>query len=317
MFLIVIYLIVPLVARGRSQGLSMFPWWYYALYVQNSAFGSDQPSQLLPTWSLAVEEQFYILWPFFVYFIRPKRLLKVLFVTIVASTILKIALFSYINNPNVTLFHFDELGLGALIAAYTRSDAFSPIRLRKYGIYAMGLLVFVVCWLSMFGYTDLFGGTGLGLATTLLGIGFSGLLVVCLNAQPGSWTYGLFTNRVLIRIGKISYGIYLWHALLYGFYRATPIYRALMQSHSTALRLLNALLLLGIPILFAECSWRFIEEPVLRLKAKFETPGASDGVPASSPQPAAPPHGGEAYREPAHRIKTLLQVSDPPAADGS
>jgi peptidoglycan/LPS O-acetylase OafA/YrhL len=178
-----------------------------ATYLSNWVMASGQwLGPLSHTWSLAIEEQFYILWPIAlllgVKYLRPSRLIWLLIVGIVAVEIGRAAAWAgglpLERQTFGTDLQADGLLLGCVLAIVMHRR---PLQVPGVaGPLALGLLFFVAFLLP--------GGlyTSVGNATAVLA---SGLLVTVLVSSER--TDPIFHSRWLGGLGLISYGLYLWH----------------------------------------------------------------------------------------------------------
>ena len=156
-------------------------------------------------WSLAVEEQFYILFPWFIKFVRKRSLI----VAAVATTIFVAECIRFIliwqgYEPSVT-FHnsltcFDALGIGLLIGV---SPSWNEKKSRL--IFIVGLIMLSVSYLMPMYYLY-------GLPVLFVGLA-SGMLVQGLRAPGVSSLFG--SIPALKHIGKVSYGMYLIHPMIF------------------------------------------------------------------------------------------------------
>jgi peptidoglycan/LPS O-acetylase OafA/YrhL len=239
--------------------------WSYFMLLQNNAYainGADL-NFISPSWSLAIEEQFYLLFPL-LFIARPPRrvLLGILVVMVVVSVLTRGAPFSRIVAvPGVnewqyyfTLCHLDGLAVGAIISivlADTRWRAF----LRCNGLLLTSLWVFLG-----FGVLAAAKWTGsLGPFLTLWLALFYGIaLILAALAHPVA---GFLRSRVLRFFGDISYGLYLFHvptlALLTALFvspRADPLSQRPLSC---------TLIAISISVTLAFVSRRFLELPVI------------------------------------------------------
>src|SRR5258708_32959591 len=98
-----------------GQALRTAPWWAYLLFVQN-LFHLALPPAMGPTWSLAIEEQYYFAWAPIVRVLgRPWALWIVLVSAMVASPLLRMSHHTWIT-PTHTLTHIDGIAMGSLVA---------------------------------------------------------------------------------------------------------------------------------------------------------------------------------------------------------
>lgn len=224
------------------------------------------PEATLHFWSLAVEEQFYLVWPLFMLFIPQRFLLHwiLLFILIGAGS----QLFITDTEFGYLLPHacFDALGIGALLAWITTYKSQSlPKFYRAASLLAIISAVIIV--LNTLGILYVKQGR---FAHAL--IGAWAIIHVLLHHQKQSIFTRALSHSWLIKMGKVSYGIYLYHILYY--LVAYPIWK---QSFLPLLKNINQayhpwiFLVLNFGIFYFICwlSWKYIEKPILQLKTRF------------------------------------------------
>jgi peptidoglycan/LPS O-acetylase OafA/YrhL len=92
----------------------------------------------------------------------------------------------------------------------------------------------------------------------------SGVVLTALYASPGSFLHKLLSLRSLVFLGRRSYGFYLYHPVV------MALTEPLRVSHSYVNLFAVVALNLSLSLLLTELSYRFLEQPMLRLKARFE-----------------------------------------------
>jgi peptidoglycan/LPS O-acetylase OafA/YrhL len=144
--LVSIFIVLPLVLHQQAHDIFQraHPWWSYFFYLQNLLV-ADPPGAFGPlgvTWSLAVEELFYLVWPFVVRFLRVTPLRWVAWGIIAGSPLLRLFLSTHhvliYSNPFCRL---DGMMAGALLALYVRKPGIQPT---KFTNHAWVMLVFAV-----------------------------------------------------------------------------------------------------------------------------------------------------------------------------
>ncbi|MCT8329026.1 acyltransferase family protein [Albidovulum sediminis] len=209
---------------------------------------SAELQPLLHTWSLAIEEQYYFLFPLMLLAMRSFRIRTVAFV------ILLLVLISFIfaewawrlnaeRSFFFTLSRFWEIGVGSICAFLTIGRAQRSSNLLSMA--GLALIVFAV-----FAYSD---NIPFPSAYTLVPV--VGTALVVLYAAEGTWVARLLSLRGVFGIGLISYSAYLWHQPLFAFARLRNLTE---PGHGTMGALSVAALVL------AWATWRFVEQPFRR-----------------------------------------------------
>jgi peptidoglycan/LPS O-acetylase OafA/YrhL len=241
---------VQLVEYGRSVIATVLFVSNLHFYETSSYFGGDAHSQpLLHTWSLAVEEQYYLILPIIMLALRPfgRRVLMagigVLAMLSLAASVIVLSI-----EPAAAFYLLPtrlwELLLGLLVAR-TRLP-FLDVRLARELLAAAGLLLIV-------GAVLLYDrGTPFpGLAAVPPSLGTAILLAV--GAQGSSHVGKLLSHPVAVFFGLISYSLYLWH---------WPVIVLLKQGIPTdALHARLMIAAFALSTLLAWLSWRFVEQP--------------------------------------------------------
>jgi peptidoglycan/LPS O-acetylase OafA/YrhL len=251
------------------------------LYQQNWLFlGEMQMTQYLAvTWSLAIEEQFYILWPFIVYFAKREKLLKLTVWVIVLSLLSRIlaalvwgyssyfSLFFYFNS----FTRFEEILVGALLAILFSDPAMIPF-IRRYSLPAFLSTLSVFIFLCVLSYPNrphpLFGNISLtvfGYTTAAL---FSASLIGVFVTHPeGSVLRRIFSSAPLVFFGKYSYSIYLFHMSIV-LVLSEYFWHTKMRGWN--IYLLYAALVFLLTALVGWLTWQLLEKHILGLKKYFE-----------------------------------------------
>jgi peptidoglycan/LPS O-acetylase OafA/YrhL len=234
------------------------PWFYaFASNVHDSIHGPIEGS-LSSFWSIAVEEQFYIVWPWLVLFV-PRRILPVTFVGfIVIATGARYAFGSVGFDAvyRLTICRMDLLAAGALLALIDLRDPDwferQRGRLLTCGVLAVGL--FVVLSISTRSFRTsmnhpLFNIVGFALSAVF----FTAVLAYVRSGK--GWATAALRHRVLVYIGKISYMSYLLHELALNLAGRLELPRAPTAA-------IGLTLTLGL----ASVSWYVLEQPLQRLR---------------------------------------------------
>jgi len=246
------------------------------------------------SWSLAIEEQFYLVWPFVVFTLSPKRLMSVciavIFVAIIARCLqLWVLGLGPISVYVITFSRIDALAIGAWIALALRQESGKTLlfRVQKFALIPslLGLgAVVAIDAATMDQYLDeslMYATNGLGMQMvgyTFLALAFGWVVAeIALNQEKGAVSK-VFSTRWLRFLGKYSYAIYLIHLpirafvrdLVYGPPDRSPyiIFPDIAGSYLPAQLVFYIVAM--IPILIAAwLSWNFFEKHFLKLKRFF------------------------------------------------
>lgn len=265
--LIILYLIIPAVFNGS------FSW--YIGYIPNFLFYKNQHwgGMLSHFWSLGVEEQFYIIWPLFLFLIRWSWLKYAIPGIILLSIFFK--MFFYFYYPH-TLFYdtlpiscFDAFGVGAFLAYRTITNNSSDPEMESKLSFKKALLLFLSLFLFLYvsKISFLFG-----ISISLLSFYLIKQAIVGYKGFFG----GLVSNSILTFLGKISYGLYVYHNLIpwllrcltgkeSAFLAVLPVLRWHFLDHPLPLLIVQFILL----VLIASLSWFLLENPFNKLKKHF------------------------------------------------
>ena len=236
-------------------------------------------------WSLCLEEQFYLLWPWVVFRLRDRRkLISLCAGAVLAGPLLRLALqrcappwmLSAALLNHFTPAQIDALLLGGLVALLWRGSS-------QASLLKLARLILVVCSAALIAYLA-FVVHGVQMQPSQYphwiytgGLVFANIFaaatMVC-ALQPGTWTYALLRLRPLRWVGRLSYGAYIFHDLLHGLFVHlvahsgvhSGVHFAAGSPQSSAAA---ALLALPSTLLLAWLSFRFYESPFLNLKERW------------------------------------------------
>jgi peptidoglycan/LPS O-acetylase OafA/YrhL len=224
-----------------------------ALFASNILFWSKsgyfeaaaEENPLLHTWSLAVEEQFYIVFPillFFVWKLGPRRVFWTFFTLALCS--LAFAEWGWRNAPSANFFLAPsrawELLAGSLAALAVHKNG-----VQKNEPLALIGLAAIVFSIFAFDHTTPF-------PSVYALVPVIGVVLVIMFAHSTTLTAKTLSFRVFVGIGLISYSAYLWHQPLFAFARIYAL---------EELTTLVIILLCILTIILAYLSWRFVEQP--------------------------------------------------------
>ena len=242
------------------------PWTHYVFFIQNLLFAAI-PGTLGPTWSLAIEEQFYVFWAPIARFANNAALLPLLIAVLLASPLVRLANTGFLT-PVHTLTHLDGLAVGSLIALSLRMFEFDR---RFWKMVATGGVMFGTAG------AILMHVRGSALTDTLLAFGFGGMLIFALLVTGRQSLYGRFlTWPPLKYLGTISYGLYLIHILCFVVIGAFDLK---MTRYGMWGDLAVVAVRIVLSISAASLLWYGFERPILRLKRHFVASPAAEKEP--------------------------------------
>ncbi|MGH9075958.1 MAG: acyltransferase family protein [Acidimicrobiales bacterium] len=269
--------LVYAVATGIPLGHDLKGLGAIALYVGNWSwnFGAIIPDALGQTWSLAVEEQFYLLWPLVLFLLLRKdrrRLAVGVMAALVAVALVSRILLWRAGVPYIEIYvqteaRLDSLMLGCLLAFATHYGWRLPRRIELLGwTGAAGLAAVTLlahredAWLYQGGFTL---------------VALASVLVVCAALDQASTFGRLLSLRPVKVLGRVSYSIYLWHFM---------IFLAVDRVWPTRPSIERLVAGLGLTAVVSALSYNVIEKPFLRRK---DAGPARRRLPSGSPGSAA------------------------------
>ena len=252
-----VYLQAPWFVGGPVMAaIKAAPWLAYIFFVQN-LFHLALPPAIGPTWSLAIEEQYYFLWAPLVRFLRrPWLLAIVLSAALVASPLMRRTHFAWIT-PTHTLTHLDGIAWGSLLALGLHELPLSRRTWLWMGLIALPLGV-------------LFAGTvaaGTAFLDSALAVAFAGA-VLALIASTGARNpiNALLRRGPLAFYGRISYGLYMTHIMVFIFFGSFDVR---MDRYGIPGNLAVVAFRLAASTVLATALWYGFESQILKLKRYF------------------------------------------------
>jgi peptidoglycan/LPS O-acetylase OafA/YrhL len=250
---------------------------YHLTYTTNIlCFYTNRWNTFSHAWTLGVEEQFYLLWPWVIIFVLEKYLRHVFWLSIligITSTWYCMQLKGHMA-PLLVFNCFDAFGIGGLFAYTMKDERSCKIFQFRLQWFALAALCIYVYWkVSAFFFITTYEAV---FSKTVYAILSLWLINAVINAKPSAFRRYFLENSFLTFIGKISYGIYLYHyvynVLVYNqlnnyLYRITRGHAAL----NSLVRDLHFFYWLHVALIIAisACSYYAIERPFLKLKKYF------------------------------------------------
>jgi peptidoglycan/LPS O-acetylase OafA/YrhL len=262
--LVFMFVLVPLLRPSEERTVfdKSSPWWAYPLFLQNFLIPNPTSAAgpLAVTWSLAIEEQFYLVWPWVVRYYSLTHVRRLAIAVICLSPALRLYLsFHGVNLYTNVFCRLDGLMAGALLALVVRSGTFLPFRFVR-----RAWIILIVAVPLAFATEAV---DARWIVFSLSAVASASFVYLALFSRQ-AWLQGALTNRFLAYTGTISYGLYLLHKIPFDMAKSFHADR-----HP----------LIALPILLAACyamaalSWTLLEKPFLGLKRYFEaTPAGPD-----------------------------------------
>lgn len=281
---------------GHEPALALFrkQWGYAATYLYDFFYASAafrETPLLSHFWSLAVEEQFYLVWPLFIWLAPRSKLPRLLLAVVLSGPLVRFLLFiaclhapmsGWITDPSQTVYglpfsHFDAFAVGGWVALAPEAPwrrAAYPLALvaGAAGLAAQYLLADQISWHAL-GYPPFMCGEWkLVWGYSLLNLAFAGIL----KAIPsGSFLPPLFSFAPVQYLGKISYGLYVYHF---------PVIWLFQHDWARQIQPLPLdFLMLAATIAVAALSYETFEKKFIALKDLWFR---KNGAPASGRSPA-------------------------------
>jgi peptidoglycan/LPS O-acetylase OafA/YrhL len=256
--LLFMFVIVPIVRPSEAHTVFAArsePWWAYLVFLQNFLvpIPSMATGPLGVTWSLAVEEQFYLFWPLVVRFCNEAQLRKIAIAVICFSPALRF----YLSLHNADIYsnafcRWDGLMAGALLAVVLRSNSVLPPKFIARAW--MTFLISAPLALIIEGFHSRW------IVFSLTAVASVSFIYLALFSKQ-RWLQALLTNRFLVYTGTISYGIYLLQKI--------PL-DAAKSFHLDKHEFLALPITTAATYAMAALSWNVLEKPFLKLKRFFE-----------------------------------------------
>lgn len=249
-------LLTAVCAEAAVQHMS-YPWLRCLFFVQNLMPNWPELHDFNQTWSLCVEEHFYLIWPLAVFLLPRRALPWLLSLFVIGSPALRwLAIHQGIEPKLIytaSQYRFDGIALGSLLAVLLSTSSLDRRYLTRIGLICVAASVPALCYLVLkpTGYCGQLSAT----IYSVLAIISTGALCLALDSE------GKVLGRILCLgplryVGKISYGLYMIHPLVFAL--ISPRVRGIV----------GIFVAVSLSLLLSVLSWHLMESRLVRMKVK-------------------------------------------------
>ena len=259
--------------KAIAEWKGVFYTLFYAANWAQIGFKAGALGTLSHAWSLSVEEQFYILWPLILIVLLKVGKKSLIVAVLVLSAVASLAWTAWLwsHTPNYLRMYLgsdtraNELLIGCLTGFLVTWKSFPQSKPIKFCLHVMSAISIVAILYAVYA-ARYYSGFVYNGGFTLISLG-AAVIIIDMIVFP-SFLLRIFEIKPLVWIGKISYGLYLWHLPIFEVWRQTFEGRV-SPFVFTALRL-------GSVLLVAATSYYVLEIPFLKLRRRYNQASADE-----------------------------------------
>jgi len=253
----------------RDKAVWLFTYTLNIKFALPGVWKSHQLQYFTHLWSLSVEEQFYLFFPFLI-FLVPKIKTKQFIFLIIALGIISRLLIYIFNAPANAIYVLtptclDAFGVGSLLAYYI---LYEPDTLRqllnKNHLFLLSVIIFIGDLIFSHFFLPHYSECRTILERFLFSVCCFWIVGKAAVADFKGLVRQFLESSIAIYIGKISYGLYIYH------YFAEPFFNKYYPQLTDGNGIIRVVVYFAATLLLASISWKLIEQPINKLKTKFK-----------------------------------------------
>jgi peptidoglycan/LPS O-acetylase OafA/YrhL len=259
LFLVLIFIILPLFSGKPFPpfDLQLYNWTYLQNFALAFRWPHVSPRHL---WSLSVEEHFYLFWPILIYLLSIRKIVFASVLIIAMAFMVKYFMIEHDYVPYYFTFaRIDELAMGALLAILEIKNKLIDKNANKFLLISVIFAIPTIVLLVIF--TDMDNTIIQIIKYNLLAFTFLGLVGYIISLRETSWIKRVLRTKPMVFLGKISYGLYIYHPLC-----IATVWNIFSKMNLAILFVIAV----GFTVLVASASYFLFELNFLKLKRFFE-----------------------------------------------
>jgi peptidoglycan/LPS O-acetylase OafA/YrhL len=216
-YLILVFFIIPIINHTDVPEFSkqIYHWVYFQDFAITFKWDYMGP---LHFWSLAVEEHFYLFFPLLVYYLKQNQLVYAIFAILISSIVVRY----FLNRSGYEVFYFtfsrmDELALGAILAVLELKNKLTQQMAYRFLYLFIAIALPTLCLWYVFSKD---ANASLQVVKyVLLSLCYFCMLGFIISAADTNFIKRALIGKPLVYIGKISYGLYVYHGLCFYYFK--------------------------------------------------------------------------------------------------